>query len=71
LQVETVVDERVLQQWGDLTDQAPKVSLGAFLAAVASADKQYGGQVIIAVLLLVVSMQANHDRCNGNAGHPH
>jgi hypothetical protein len=45
LQVETVVDERLLQQWADLTDKAPKVSLGAFLTAVAAADRQYGGQV--------------------------
>jgi hypothetical protein len=43
--VETVVDERVLQQYADLTDKAPKVSLGAFLTAVAAADKDFGGQV--------------------------
>ena len=46
-----MVDERLLQQWADLTDQAPKVSLGAFLTAVAAADKHYGGQVSMFLLL--------------------
>lgn len=39
------MDEQVLQQWADLTDRAPKTSLGAFLTAAAAADKQYGGKV--------------------------
>ena len=45
MQVKTVVDERVLQQWADLTDKAPGVSLGAFLTMVAAAGKHYGCQV--------------------------